>query len=169
MDVSKSESTSADTVQPSNWPVIGQDITRQNESGFTSTNDEEEPEDIKLEDTITSEESKFFDPLTSDEALVKLSVRELNKVLRNVPGDIRMRMKQRRRLLKNRGYAQKCRNRRICSQKIYCEQNEQLKNMVERMKEERDMYKMKYEHLKAIFRKAKMERERRKLLKVEDF
>ncbi|XP_003740439.1 transcription factor MafG [Galendromus occidentalis] len=71
-----------------------------------------------------SESSEDFDELPksitdkiqmSDEDLVTLGVRELNKRLKNA-GLTRaeiMKMKQRRRTLKNRGYAASCRTKRI--------------------------------------------------------
>ena len=44
-----------------------------------------------------------------DRALIELSVRELNKRLHGKPKDIIQKLKQKRRTLKNRGYAQNCR------------------------------------------------------------
>uniref|UniRef100_A0A670I7E8 MAF bZIP transcription factor A n=1 Tax=Podarcis muralis TaxID=64176 RepID=A0A670I7E8_PODMU len=74
----------------------------------------------------------------SDDQLVSMSVRELNRQLRGFSKEEVIRLKQKRRTLKNRGYAQSCRYKR---------QVEQLKQEVSRLAKERDLYKEKYEKL----------------------
>jgi len=101
----------------------------------------------------TDSESLLFSPVVSssalsDDELMSLTTRELNRRLQSVPSGERNRLKQRRRTLKNRGYAQTCRTRRIVGQNQLKHANEalveevnQLKGTVRTLTAERDHYR----------------------------
>lgn len=70
----------------------------------------QEKDDSSLDDFNLDEGRKI-----TDEQLTSLSVRELNKLLKSggYNRELITKMKQRRRTLKNRGYAASCRNKRM--------------------------------------------------------
>ncbi|KAL0113046.1 hypothetical protein PUN28_012341 [Cardiocondyla obscurior] len=95
------------------------------------------------------------DELMDDELLMSLSVRELNKRLHGCPREQVVRLKQKRRTLKNRGYAQNCRSKRLQQRQDLESTNRNLQNELQRTKieltriqQERDLYKQRYDMLR---------------------
>lgn len=72
----------------------------------------------------------------SDELLMTLSVRELNKRLHGCPREEVVRLKQKRRTLKNRGYAQNCRSKRLQQRQDLETMNRSLQMELQKLKVE---------------------------------
>jgi len=115
-------------------------------------------DDVSTMTTITLPSSPTSPRVTSsdlsDDELLKLSTRELNRRLQSMSSDERNRLKQRRRTLKNRGYAQTCRSRRVNDHhqlqhttEALAEANKELIGQVEKLTAERDDYRDKYHQL----------------------
>ena len=91
----------------------------------------------------------------TDNELVSLSVRDLNRLVRNLSKDEIVKLKQRRRTLKNRGYAASCREKRLTQREELEIERGMLKHQVERLQQENeyvrqelDLVRSKYEALK---------------------
>lgn len=76
------------------------------------------------------------DDIIDDELLMKLSVRDLNKRLHGCSREDIVRLKQKRRTLKNRGYAQNCRSKRLQQRQDLELMNRSLHNDIQRLKSE---------------------------------
>lgn len=79
----------------------------------------------------------------SDHDLVMLTVRELNRMLRGLPRDEVLKLKQRRRTLKNRGYAANCRERRLTQKEELEQERQTLQVEVDKLRSENN--KMRHE------------------------
>ena len=89
-----------------------------------------------------------------DEVLLSLSVRDLNKQLHGLPRDQVARVKQNRRTLKNRGYAQSCRSKQMSQKQDLevvndnlCREMEAMFNELNDVKRERDLLKQRLDTL----------------------
>lgn len=94
--------------------------------------------------------------IIDDDDLVMLPVRELNRRLQGQPKSEVQRLKQKRRTLKNRGYAQNCRSKRIQqkselehSNKSLLQQIAELKRQLSSSMRERDYYRQRCQQLKS--------------------
>ena len=90
----------------------------------------------------------------SDEKLEKMSIQTLNKKFRQLPDVLVRKFRKRRRVLKNRKYALKCRKKDSQKTDNVTEENSALELAIFKAKEElrkiaseRDEYKLKYERL----------------------
>ena len=85
-----------------------------------------------------------------------MTIKELNKYIQGIPKQQAQKIKKRRRILKNRKYALKCRLKTVQKRTKMAEENESLEKRISAAKEElktvtkqRDYYKSKYLQLHA--------------------
>ncbi|XP_031720715.1 v-maf avian musculoaponeurotic fibrosarcoma oncogene homolog Gb isoform X3 [Anarhichas minor] len=88
--------------------------------------------------------------LTDDE-LVTMSVRELNQHLRGLTKDEILQLKQRRRTLKNRGYAASCRVKRVTQKEELEKQKSQLQQEVDKLANENASMRIELEALRSKY------------------
>lgn len=84
----------------------------------------------------------------SDDELVAMTVKELNRLLKGMPREEVIKLKQRRRTLKNRGYAANCREKRLSQKEVLENEKDNLRSEVHRLKQENDVVKCELSSLK---------------------
>lgn len=90
-------------------------------------------------------------PVVSDDELVAMSVRELNLHLRGLTKDDVAKLKQRRRTLKNRGYAASCRIKRVTQKEELERQKIDLQHEVDKLARENASMKLELDALRAKY------------------
>ena len=90
---------------------------------------------LKKEDGVKKEMN------LSDDVLVSLPVKDLNTVLRGYSDDEIYKIKQRRRTLKNRGYAQNSRTKRVRQKEDLEVERQQLRDDLEHLARENDNWR----------------------------
>lgn len=90
-------------------------------------------------------------PVLSDDELVSMSVRELNQHLRGLSKEEIIQLKQRRRTLKNRGYAASCRVKRVTQKEELEKQKAELQQEVEKLASENASMKLELDALRAKY------------------
>jgi transcription factor MAFF/G/K len=105
------------------------------------------PESKKIKIEANADDSAIEIMKLNDEDLLNLSVKDLNKAFKTIPHDHRMQIKRRRRILKNRGYAANCRNKRMSEKDILQMKKDDLIREVAEMTHQNEILKL---NLKSI-------------------
>lgn len=116
-----------------------------------------EDDKLTIVKRVKKEDGNKKDINLTDEVLVNLPVKDLNTVLRGFSDDEISQIKQRRRTLKNRGYAQNSRTKRVRQKEDLEEERLQLRRDLEdlarendNLKRERDEARKKYDSLQKL-------------------
>ncbi|KAJ3600966.1 hypothetical protein NHX12_031939 [Muraenolepis orangiensis] len=100
---------------------------------------------------VKKEEEGENAPALSDDELVGMSVRELNQHLRGLTKEDTVRLKQRRRTLKNRGYAASCRIKRVTQKEELERQKWDLQREVDKLARENASMRLELAALRAKY------------------
>lgn len=84
----------------------------------------------------------------SDEALLRLSVKDLNKLLKILSQEDRNKLKKRRRILKNRGYAANCRTKRMSQKDKLQHEKKALESDIQKITHQNDMLNVQCDSIK---------------------
>lgn len=106
------------TVPEADWPTVPIDEYLPSEQTVDSP--------MSADSTFVSSTNDDSYTTIPDGELLSLGTRELNRRLQSMPAEESRRLKQRRRTLKNRGYAQTCRTRRVGAKHQLEKDNEKL-------------------------------------------
>ena len=96
----------------------------------------------------------------AEDHLLKFSVRDLNKILHGMPKHKQKMLKQKRRTLKNRGYAQNCRSKRMVARQDLEVTNSTLHQNMQNLMNELTNTKKQCEVLKELLHKEQQEKKR---------
>jgi len=151
-----------ESILSQNNKIADDDDDDQSERDVQDLFDGVNPEVNNNDDDTTSEsEGESVSPREakeiSDEEIKNLRVKELNKLLRNIPSEEAAKIRKRRRNLKNRGYALSCRLRKQRQHEDLINENTLLKKQLEDGKwkllkvwNEKEAYKKKYAKAKRV-------------------
>ena len=109
----------------------------------------------KLDDTTMDDDIDI-----AEDHLLKFSVRDLNKILHGMPKHKQKMLKQKRRTLKNRGYAQNCRSKRMVARQDLEVTNSTLHQNMQNLMNELTNTKKQCEILKELLHKEQQEKKR---------
>lgn len=98
--------------------------------------------------TSNTQTTSTGQPNITDDALLKLSVKDLNRLLKSLSPEERNKLKKRRRILKNRGYAANCRTKRMSQKEILQLEKDELEKDVRHQVHQNEMLKLKLDSIR---------------------